>query len=130
MLECLSGNCKLMKMFWVDTRLKRFYVYFDSSCSPADSASDQQFPINSLILAQWRLLVGNTQVAIYSMKHQSRPKYIIYIIIAAEMTMDPSRSPEEGPLWASGGVKRGARAFYCVIRNIWTILKRSDGQRR
>lgn len=42
------------------------------------------------------------------------------------MTMDPSRSPEEGPLWASGG----ARAFYCVIRNIWTILKRSDGQRR
>lgn len=46
------------------------------------------------------------------------------------MTMDPSRSSEEGPLWASGGVKRGARAFYCVIRNIWTILKRSDGQRR
>lgn len=128
-LECLSGNYKLMKMFWVNTRLKRFYVYFDSSCSPAGSASDQQFPINSLILAQWRLLVGNTQVAIYSMKHQSRPKYIIYIIIAAEMTMDPSRSSEEGPLWASGGW-RGARAFYCVIRNIWTILKRSDGQRR
>lgn len=47
--------------------------------------------------------MGNTQVAIYSMKHQSRPKYIIYIIIAAEMTMDPSRSTEEGPLRASGG---------------------------
>lgn len=39
--------------------------------------------------------MGNTQVTIYSMKRQSRPKYTS----ATEMTMDPSRSPEEA-LWA------------------------------
>lgn len=57
----------------------------------------------TLILARWRLLVGNTQVAIYSMKHQSWPKYTS----AAVMTMDPRRSPEEALWVVVGGGRRG-----------------------
>lgn len=42
------------------------------------------------------------------------------------MTKDRSCSSEEA---LQAGQER-ARAVYCVIRNIWTILKRGDGQRR
>lgn len=76
---------------------------------------------STLILAWWRLLVGNTQVAIYSLKHQSWPKYTS----AAAMTVDPGRSSAEALR-----VDQGRVLFCCVIRNIWTILKRHDGQRR
>lgn len=42
------------------------------------------------------------------------------------MTKDRSCSSEEA---LQAGQER-ARAVYCVIRNIWTILKHRDGQRR
>lgn len=41
------------------------------------------------------------------------------------MTTDPRRSFEE-----MLRVKQGCGLFYCVIRNIWTILKHDDGPRR
>lgn len=42
---------------------------------PLGSASDKQFPVDFNFGPVERLLVGNTQVAIYSMKHRSWPKY-------------------------------------------------------